>query len=368
MPAFQKLVFTDQILSPSDYILTERIASELSQTGKLNIYIRRTKGLGDVLMATLAANALRKKLPHRIFKVHIITSSPFQGLISKLKLVDSVVVDKNVAGSFIVNLQDRIDYLPVCSTGHRLDLMAEAVGLYIHEVQTEFRIKVNTKWRSWGKKRLHPFSFKQKIALAPWATAEIRSWPWWPELLTLLLARDYVVILLHNKFVHVAPHPNLINLTGKTSVLQLFSILSECDAAIAVDSGTLHACGFLGIPFVGLFGSIDPQFRVKYYGKKEIIFLKNSCPICPCWDWQVGACVKTDHYLCCMKNITPKMVLNSLEKLLNPTMEVRKYEMPMERGSIWSWSRGKSRQIQGLGSGFESGFSSDSAASLSAVD
>jgi len=314
MPFFQRLTPTGQILVPSDFSLTERIISELAATGRSNIFIRRVKGLGDVLMAALVANGLRRKLPSRIFKIHLATSPNYKRLISETELVDSVVED-GYKGPFMVNLQGKIDFLPGCSKQHRLDAMAAVVGLKKHEIQTDFRIRMTRRWRAWGRRRLYLFRHKKKIALAPWATAKIRSWPRWSEFVDLLWKKGYVGVLLHDKKIKTAAEYKMINLTGETDVMQLFSVLSECDAAVAVDSGVLHACGFLGLPFVGLFGSIDPDFRVRYYGQKKIIFLKDSCPICPCWDWQKGSCAG-ETYLKCMTDITPQMALESLERLI----------------------------------------------------
>jgi len=348
MPAFQRLVPSGQKLTLEEFTLTDRIVSEIAKTGVLNIYIRRVVGLGDVLMVALIAHALKQKLFSHTYKVHLVTSPHFQDLIKKLKLVNSVLTDDDVSGSFIVNLQDKVDFLPVCTTGHRLDLMADSVGLHIKDVQTDFKIKMNPQWHAWGRRHLKRFSSKKKIAFSPWATAKIRSWPEWSEFMSLLLqSGNYVVVLLHDKPMRVLGHPNLINLTGETNTVQLCSVLSECDAAVAVDSGVLHTCGFLDIPFVGLFGPINPEFRVKYYEKKEIIFLPDSCPKCPCWDWQTGACSETDYFMNCMWSITPAMVFKSLEKLLETYTGV--HEVKPESRLPWGGRNKKPHQILEVG-------------------
>lgn len=325
--------------SEATFLPSEQVIHELAQTGKLNIYIRRLKGLGDVLMAALVVRTLKEKLSSDIFKVHLVTSSGLRSVLLRLQITDSVITEEEIGGAFIVNLQDAVDFMPRCKEEHRLDLMARIVGLAPSEVATNFTIKLHSRRRSWAIRLLKPFAPRKTIAFAPWATAEIRSWPKWKSFLKLLLVKGYTVVLLHNERVEIHKYHNLINLTGRISTMRLFSILAECDAAVVVDSGILHACGFLDIPFVGLFGPIDPKLRVAYYRRKNILFLEDSCPICPCWDWQEGACLNTNYYLNCMKSITPRMVFSSLEDLLGTAKENHKNDTAMESRSIWSSGR-----------------------------
>lgn len=330
--------------------------AKLVQTGKLDIYIRRICGLGDVLMAALVTKALQKKLSSDYLKIHFVTHSDFQSSIIRLGFCSSVITDSALGvldSPFLVDLQGQVDFSPICKRGHRLDLMAGLVGLQPHEIQTDFTVKLDPKCLSWARKQLHTLLTKRKkgnpaskiIALAPLASTRIRSWPGWPEFLSLLLSRGFLVLFLHDSLVATSHHPHLLNLSGLLSLEQLFSVLQICDAAVVVDSGPLHVCGFLDIPFIGLFGSIDPKFRVGYYKRKKTIFLKNSCHLCPCWDWQEGTCFKTDYYLKCMNDITPQMVLKALLNLLkSPKLQKGlNDEMSMEGRSIRGRSRRKSR-------------------------
>lgn len=298
------------------YLIQQRILAELVRTGQVSIYIKRTKGLGDVLMALLVVEALRRKLPSNLFKVYFVTDPIYKDFLLRLRITELVITEAEVTGPFFVSFQDVVDSYPLCKEKHRLDLMANLVGLSSSDVRSDFRIKLHNRWHAWTTRLLHKFESKMKIVLAPWASTKTRCWPKWEDFLRLLLVNGYTVILMHNKRVEVPDHYNLINLTGRIRLVRVFSVLAKCDAAVVVDSGILHACGFLGVPFVGLFGSIDPRLRVAYYQKNVTLFLKASCPICPCWDWQEGTCKQTSFYLQCMQSITPAMVLETLKKLL----------------------------------------------------
>ena len=80
-----------------------------------------------------------------------------------------------------------------------------------------------------------------------------------------------------------------INLTGKTDLKELISILKHADLVISNDSGPAHLANMLATPLIVFFGAGDekntaPKFHVN---QTRIInqkiscspCLKNSCPI-----------------------------------------------------------------------------------------
>ena len=73
------------------------------------------------------------------------------------------------------------------------------------------------------------------------------------------------------------PANRVMNLAGKTSILQLESILDSLDFVIGNDSGGMHLSNALGIPTVGLFGPTDPSWGGPFYDSpKCIIKSKNG--------------------------------------------------------------------------------------------
>ena len=50
-----------------------------------------------------------------------------------------------------------------------------------------------------------------------------------------------------------------IDLSGKTSVLELAAMLSSCALVIANDSGGMHLATAVGTPVVAIFGITDPE-------------------------------------------------------------------------------------------------------------
>ena len=79
---------------------------------------------------------------------------------------------------------------------------------------------------------------------------------------------------------------NLINLAGKTTLLEAIYLISQCSLFISNDSGLMHIAGALNIPTVAIFGSTNPV-TTSPVGNKSVIVrrdvlcspcLKKTCP------------------------------------------------------------------------------------------
>jgi heptosyltransferase II len=56
------------------------------------------------------------------------------------------------------------------------------------------------------------------------------------------------------------PSGRLIDLTGRSDLLQLIGVASCCRAFVANDSGALHLAAALGVPVVGIYGPTDERY------------------------------------------------------------------------------------------------------------
>ena len=87
-----------------------------------------------------------------------------------------------------------------------------------------------------------------------------------------------------------------IDLTGKTSLLQLAALLERCSLLVTNDTGTMHAAAAVGIPVVALFGSTPPHITGPWGDGHAVVKKDVACS--PCWK---RVC-PTDHR--CMELIT----------------------------------------------------------------
>ncbi len=71
-----------------------------------------------------------------------------------------------------------------------------------------------------------------------------------------------------------------VSLAGKTTLRELAALISECDALVSNDSGTMHVGYAVGTPLVALFGSTAPALTGPPEGN---IVIKKDVPCSPCF-------------------------------------------------------------------------------------
>jgi heptosyltransferase-2 len=96
-----------------------------------------------------------------------------------------------------------------------------------------------------------------------------------------------------------------IDLTGKTSLLQLAALLERCVLLVTNDTGTMHVAAAVGTPVVALFGS-TPSHITGPWGEGHVV-VKKDVACSPCWK---RVC-PTDHR--CMELIT----VEDVEEVVN---------------------------------------------------
>ncbi len=158
---------------------------------------------------------------------------------------------------------------------------------------------------------------KRLLALCPGAEyGEAKCWPaaYFAEIAKILAPR-YQIWLFggNNDQAITAEIQNLsgnicVNLAGKTSLKEAVDLMSLATAVITNDSGLMHIAAALEKPLVAIYGSSSPKFTPPLTKKVEILCLNLACS--PCFKRECPL-----KHLRCLKEITPKMVLDALEKL-----------------------------------------------------
>ena len=98
-----------------------------------------------------------------------------------------------------------------------------------------------------------------------------------------------------------------INVTGRTSIMQLAAIIQKCQVFISSDSAPMHLAAYSGVPFVALFGPTDPKRHLEPHSRHRIIYKKLKCS--PCYK------PKCSH-LSCMKKIDVEEIVGAATELL----------------------------------------------------
>ncbi|MCG9131252.1 lipopolysaccharide heptosyltransferase II [Candidatus Poribacteria bacterium] len=100
----------------------------------------------------------------------------------------------------------------------------------------------------------------------------------------------------------------IINLIGKTSILQLGALLERCEVCLTCDSGPMHIAAAVGTPTVALFGPTSPA-RHKPYGTGHTT-IEKPVECRPCYK---RTCHRQNALHLCMTEISIAEVVKALE-------------------------------------------------------
>ncbi len=169
-------------------------------------------------------------------------------------------------------------------------------------------------------KNLSLIKEKPILILCPGAAyGPAKCWPaeYFAEIANYKKTKAWQIVLLGSKSDESMGHKiqkltknACINLIGKTSLLEALNILSFATLVISNDSGLMHLTAALDRPLIALYGSSSPEFTPPLSEKAKIIYLKLSCS--PCFEKECPLI----HFKC-LKQLTPKIVLNTIADLIN---------------------------------------------------
>ncbi len=183
--------------------------------------------------------------------------------------------------------------------------------------QKDFTINIPVKEKGYidgliGKDKKRPL-----IAINPSARWETKMWPLkrYAELIDAIAAKlKAQPVLIGSKEDEVRINEMLsmtkskpLNLSGKTSLLQLSALLKKADLLITNDSGPMHIAAAVGTPVVAIFGPTRPV-RTGPYGNGHVV-LQSAHPCVNCLK-------KRCNDLKCMEAITVDDVLTAVKGIL----------------------------------------------------
>jgi N-acetylglucosaminyldiphosphoundecaprenol N-acetyl-beta-D-mannosaminyltransferase len=121
--------------------------------------------------------------------------------------------------------------------------------------------------------------------------------------------------------VRAAMQTPAIDLSGKTTLPQLADIIRSADLYIGADSGVLHLAAAVRTPMIGIFGPSNHRAYGPWSPGGTVVILRSGVECSPCsyvgheLGLREGCAART-----CMKLVTPAMVLEAAENILNPDL------------------------------------------------
>ncbi len=146
---------------------------------------------------------------------------------------------------------------------HAVEFLAPYLECFGMDAQSADRIRF--KFAPTG--HLFPDAFSQEgdlIALFPESRRVEKNWNGFPELTKQLLeesSSNRIVWCGHQAIEDGGSFSSdrFLNLTGKTHLNELPSLLERMSCVVSNDSGPMHLAAALGVPLVALFGPTDPE-------------------------------------------------------------------------------------------------------------
>ncbi|HIE36296.1 MAG TPA: lipopolysaccharide heptosyltransferase family protein, partial [Candidatus Omnitrophica bacterium] len=196
----------------------------------------------------------------------------------------------------------------------------EAIGVEIKDKNCQ--VHLSQKERKWAKKIIEETALRKKylIGLNLVTNWGPKNWPlfYFKELIEILkkeLKEIKFFLTSKNKLdcgqFLKEDKDYIVDLTGKTTLLQLGALYEKMDLVISADSGPLHLAGALNKKYIGIYGPTNPFLTgVRSKAEGKIIFKNNFCPT-PCY---IKKCLKD---FLCMKIITPREVSKVALELIN---------------------------------------------------
>ena len=290
------------------------------------------KALGDLLLLFPALELWKKTT--KISNLTLVSDKWLKPLIDRQSFIDNFVDASSrteATYNLKINLEGVVDFLPIEKRKNRTLIFADELfkswnshneSNYSYEqsslkIEDYFQLTHEDKVK--GAKLLRDNGWARNrplVLLAPYTKSRLRNWQKELELIHSMPEVDFV--LTHNREIETpSDDKNIINLSGKTDIIDLASVAYFCRASVVPDSGAMHLCGVLNIPTIAIFGKVIPyQNRISLY--KSIIPIESTCPFIEhCYDGQYYDCKTTLDYKVCMKSIAVEQVIEKLTQFLS---------------------------------------------------
>ena len=205
---------------------------------------------------------------------------------------------------------------------HRQDYylkILEEIGVKIEMRKSE--LFISDKERLYVQKLFEMLKIKdgKLVAVNVGSNWELKRWPYFAELVNLLVEKEITVFITgaHKELSFfnrikdkIRYKEKVLNLIGKTSLLQLAALYEKMDCVISSDSGPLHIAGAMNTNIIGIYGPTHPKITGPRTASNCFIFFEDvGCKV-PCY---IKRCPR---HLLCLKTIKPYQVFQKVLEFL----------------------------------------------------
>ncbi|MCB2199958.1 glycosyltransferase family 9 protein [bacterium] len=331
----------------------------------MRIAVIRLSSFGDILCTGPAVRGIRTRFPDA--QITYITNPPYVGVAAALPGVDHVVAVERRGEAFERSLDDLdasepYDKVADLQGSLKSDKIAQRLGttdvltdrpprfrramllglrlrvgeftpVPLRMVQTlapwgveddggslrvvvppDARDRVESGWND---------GLRDAYVLVPGAKHATKQWPgeYWRGLLEKIDRSQRVVILgakgeLPQDLEGVDEQfDNVIDLTGKTGLLEAAAVLEQAKVLVSGDTGPMHLAVAVGVPMVTLYGPTVREFGFYPFRAKRSVVLEREMWCRPCSAHGSKRCPLGHHR--CLREIKPDEVWAAVQKVVH---------------------------------------------------
>lgn len=264
------------------------------------------KGILEIADKLKKQNFEAAYIPHRYLRSSMIA------FLGKIKLR---IGYKGSGGSFFLN--KKIEYKKGVHEVERLLNLIDGDNNFDTRIELfPSEKEVENIEKLWDKENLNN---KKVIVIAPGSKWFTKMWPieYFNKLIKMIESQDRKVVVIGGKEeigLNIINGENIINLLGKTTLLELYEILRRSDIVVTNDSSPIHIASATKTFIVAIFGATVKEFGFYPWSKNSIIIENNNIDCRPCGLHGGKKCPR-DHFKC-MKDIQPEHVAKIIDKKL----------------------------------------------------
>jgi ADP-heptose:LPS heptosyltransferase len=299
------------------------------------VILCRVAALGDVICTLPMCDEIRKRHPKRLL-IHV-TAANYKKMVRLSRAPDCVYGARSWTFSVphhFFGLVEKV-YAPrttderVPNAGaqcHLIDDLAGSCGLTISNRQPRLFPSpelIQTTQAAYG--------LTEMVAKGRWIIGIScgRTWPvrmWeaakWQQLVDLIHA-SFDVTILQFGFTNGPGQSDeydqikgVLSVTNRLQSDELAALIASCRLLVSIDSGPVHIAGAVGTPVIGLFGAVNPLYRLPPDSPSMGLFSDVPCLFChhtaPCGHWQSGC----PNEIRCMKELDVPKVFDAVKLML----------------------------------------------------
>ncbi|MCE0498358.1 MAG: glycosyltransferase family 9 protein [Methylacidiphilales bacterium] len=308
------------------------------------VVVWRTTALGDIVCTLPLCREIRKRHPGRLL-VYITLRKGYDHLVLLSREVDLIYPINHVYGtpSWIFSssrglfgpidqiyepqtIEERTDF-KVGGTCHLVDDLASSCGFTLSDRQPRLfpspELIKNTQMAfglsdDLAKGRL-------LIGINGGHTWPVREWEVakWQKIVEMIHAEYDAVILQFGINLGPGVPDEYDQIKGVRSLVSglgmgdLVALIASCHLVISIDSGPVHLAGAVGTPVIGLYGPVNPQYRLPPASPSVGVASDVPCLFCqhetPVGHWKTGC----PYDIRCMKLLDVQAVFQAVRTILS---------------------------------------------------